>query len=141
MMVRPLSHKARGRQKYQARLRVAAAEVIGEPLASSRLYAKVLYLYRGRKAVGDADNLSKPVLGALKGLVYGDDAQVALRVAGIVNLDVDEYRLARDGMGGEPLSRLIEYLTLDCSQLDVLCVEVGLLDGLRLGVGLDLWGA
>ena len=45
------------------------------PLLSGEVMVTITYLYEGASL--DVDNIPKPILDALKGLVYSDDAQVS----------------------------------------------------------------
>jgi hypothetical protein len=112
---RPLSYGSRGRAKYQERLRSAYIEKFGKDYPKGQtLYGVVYYLKKTLNTL-DADNLSKPVWDALSGAAYGDDSEIRLRHAGIVdmrNFNIDEFDLTHvpddvsdhliDAVGREP---------------------------------------
>ena len=103
-------------------------------LAAKRLYCKVFYFHMGSRTV-DADNLSKPVLDALKGCVYGGDSQVVLRVAAKVDLAHDTYTIA-PGLDGLPHYEALQLMISDPAQeKDILYVEVGELPRFDLHLG------
>jgi hypothetical protein len=86
---RPLSYNASRdadrRAAYRSRLRAAwlRAGAVGGRIAPPCL---AYHLHR-QEVEGDADNISKPVRDALRGLAYDDDAAVLLRVAAKIRID------------------------------------------------------
>jgi hypothetical protein len=125
-----LSSNARGRTKYQAALAEEAQDISSVPMLGQRLYSKVYYFHHGKSGI-DADNLSKPILDALNGIVYRDDSQVVLRTAAKIALDVDTYELIQRGIAPDLYQRLIELIT---REMDVLYIEVGELDKFTLSL-------
>lgn len=71
---------------YRERVRKAARATAGTALLNGRLYARVIWFYR-RHRVGDVDNLVKPILDSLKGVVFNDDREVAECQVVAVDLD------------------------------------------------------
>ena len=78
----PKSHNSNRRQKYQ--------DAIGEIFDSNgfkdlpltgKLYARIYYFHKGEPKVPDADNISKPIMDALKDHAYDDDSIVIHRTA------------------------------------------------------------
>ena len=128
---RAISYNARGKVRFQSGLAADALAVVAAPFTSSPLYAKVVYFHRGRSTL-DADNLSKPVLDALKGVVYTDDSQIVLRVAAKVALEVDTYEIRATAAIMTEYQQLIGLLA---TEEYVLYIEVGDLDAVRLSVG------
>jgi Holliday junction resolvase RusA-like endonuclease len=53
------------------------------------LYGTVYYFFKEDKR-NDADNLSKPVWDCLNNLVYTDDKQIKLRIAGVFDLNKND---------------------------------------------------
>jgi hypothetical protein len=127
---KPLAHRSGGERKYQSFLKGEARHSISIPLAG-RLYSKAYYFHRGKSDI-DADNLSKPILDAFKGIIYHDDAQVVLRVVSKINLETDTYELIQDGIPPDRYQRLIELIS---SEQHVLYLEVGELTSFRLNLG------
>jgi Holliday junction resolvase RusA-like endonuclease len=76
---RPVSgqtHSPKSRENYKAELGslASAAFTLLEPLTGD-LYARIIWFYKGRKGriEGDIDNIIKPILDSLRGIVYRDD--------------------------------------------------------------------
>lgn len=69
---------------------------------AENLYARVYYFHQ-RREVADADNISKPIIDALKGHAYKDDKQVIFRSAACLdmreNFDIDFTDLSTDIVG------------------------------------------
>lgn len=128
---RPLSINAANRAKFKAELARIAHNSVEGPFTSSQLYCKVWYFYRGPSDV-DADNMSKPVLDALEGIVYENDRQVVIRVAAKVSIDVGSYEIAPPVDALDAFDRFTEFLAVEHH---VLYIEIGEIDTLRLAVG------
>lgn len=79
----------RAKEKYKQEINIGFAREIpdAEPLDGA-LYAVVYFFHHGISLyeMPDADNLSKPVLDALKGVAYADDRQVLVRTSGLFDL-------------------------------------------------------
>ncbi len=75
----PVSHQTRRRSRVrewtQEVQNVAKSRWDTEPPVVGEVMVTITYLYRGTSM--DVDNLPKPILDALKGLVYSDDGQVS----------------------------------------------------------------
>jgi crossover junction endodeoxyribonuclease RusA len=72
----------RSRNLWRERVAGAARNQLGPkyPPIEEEISVVVIYFYRGQAAL-DVDNIAKPLLDALKGVVFRDDAQVSeLRV-------------------------------------------------------------
>lgn len=82
---RPRSYNAEGRKAYQRRLAQMAVDQ-NPTMLTGDLYGRIYYFHRGARDI-DADNLSKPIMDALRGTVFGDDRQVRLRLAAKVDLE------------------------------------------------------
>lgn len=120
---KPLSVNARRRAAYDDNLRTAyRAAHADETLPDGPLYGKVYYFHMEPTGL-DADNLSKPVWDALKGLPYSDDKSIRLREAGLIDLrntPVETFDLTT--LPGPVAQRLIEVLG---SAPHVVYVEIG----------------
>lgn len=55
-----------------------------DPNSTDALYG-IVYFFSARQLAIDADNLSKPIWDALRGLVFDDDRRVELRYAGVIS--------------------------------------------------------
>jgi hypothetical protein len=56
---------------------------------SGDLYGAVYYFFKEDKK-NDADNLSKPIWDCLNNVVYKDDKQIKLRIAGVFDLNKND---------------------------------------------------
>ena len=81
----PISAQAHGssRGKWKKRVEGAAKAAIagGNPAFGVEISATIIYFYVGRTTL-DLDNIAKPILDALTGVVYQDDgllAQITVR--------------------------------------------------------------
>jgi hypothetical protein len=74
---RPISLQGAGRLKYQVRLKEHALIAFAgrEPLRG-KLYVRVIYFHRVMRKKADVDNIIKPILDALKGVVFADDSAI-----------------------------------------------------------------
>lgn len=74
----PISQQAKGASKARWKAKVhSAAQAVwpaGKAPMADPVLVKVTYYYEGARL--DVDNMVKPILDALNGLVYVDDAQV-----------------------------------------------------------------
>jgi Holliday junction resolvase RusA-like endonuclease len=87
--------KAKFSRNYTAAIQSAARAVFTTPLESSSI--EVIIAFADAQARPDVDNVSKPILDALKGIVFWDDHQVrANRVEALP--DDDNLRT----VGGRP---------------------------------------
>lgn len=73
---RPVSGQTKSpksKENYKAEIRNHAREAFTfEELLSGELYARIIWFYKGR-IEGDVDNIIKPILDAIRGIVYRDD--------------------------------------------------------------------
>ncbi|MBI2300021.1 MAG: RusA family crossover junction endodeoxyribonuclease [Armatimonadetes bacterium] len=113
-------------REYKAYLHQAALAHQAEPehVSSADLYARIVWFHQPVAAVGklaDVDNIAKPILDALKGVVYIDDRQV-------VRLAISRHAVAElaDSAGRSPEAsdELVNRLASQPYQ-DILYVEVG----------------
>lgn len=65
------SPKSRENYKIELGNLARAAFTLAEPL-SGDLYARIIWFYKG-KIEGDIDNIIKPILDSIRGIVYYDD--------------------------------------------------------------------
>jgi len=67
--------------RYRERITEAARQVVPYPVKSTRIDIEIYFQFRGPLRP-DVDNIIKPILDALKDIVYFDDSQVrSIRVA------------------------------------------------------------
>lgn len=61
------------------------------------LYGEIIYLYKEEKNL-DADNISKPIWDALKGVAFHDDNQIKIR--SVVSLNMNQFQIYEVDMDG-----------------------------------------
>jgi hypothetical protein len=104
---RPLSGQkgSRSSSRYAQSIRDAAQQVVPYPSATTRIDVEIWYKSSGTSRP-DVDNVAKPILDALKGLVYLDDEQV--RSVRIVALPANETYSLGGWVDGPVFFRLID---------------------------------
>lgn len=129
---RPASGRSEGKRRYQARVeRQASAAVHSQnwrAAGNDQLCVRIVYVRRQGPMV-DVDNLSKPILDALKGIVYDDDHQVVCLVVGICRSGT---QLELTNLSDPEIAQLQDLLE---SEDDFVCVEVGIVRNLTLRIG------
>lgn len=85
---KPLSQGASGQKAYRARIRAAAAAAVSKPSDSNRIDIDIIFASKDRSLRADVDNIGKPVLDALKDVLYTDDRQV--RSIRVIALPLDD---------------------------------------------------
>jgi Holliday junction resolvase RusA-like endonuclease len=72
----PISLQKKGNtEHYKEKIRTTASTVVPQPTKSPRIDVDILFSSK-RSLRADVDNIIKPILDALKGVVYIDDNQV-----------------------------------------------------------------
>jgi hypothetical protein len=83
----------------------------------------VLYYFFKKDLQSDVDNLSKPLWDNLKGLIFSDDNQIKLRIAGSYNLSKNGYSvLDFTGLTGGMVTELLDAFD---SENHIMYVECG----------------
>jgi len=78
--VKPKSHQSgRKNDRYKEQLRAAARDH-GAKVQSGARYARIIW-FQLEQTPGDVDNMTKPILDALRAVVYQDDDQIVRRLA------------------------------------------------------------
>ena len=99
--------------------------------AGQPLYSRILWLCR-RPNFGDVDNIVKPILDALKGIVFDDDALISQSL--VTRIDPRHaYEIVDAGEPNEPFQELIDLLSMKLD--DIIYVEVGRISSQRLVFG------
>ena len=134
--IRPKSSNKR-HAKYESRLRAEAASCHQGGPISGKFFVRVLWFHRVPLLQDDADtdNISKPIVDALRGVVYTDDSMVVKRLAQRVDMT--------GGLGsvtlrdkGAPAGAIDELLALlGGSEPHVVYVEVGLMGAEDVSLG------
>lgn len=135
---KPLSYNSSRKEAYVSRLRGAFLDAGGALGAvDPPHYGLVYFLYKVDVPI-DADNMSKPVWDALRGLAFEDDATVRLRVAG--KIGISGTRRTRFDLSGVPnatAERLTTYIGSQRRRHDyILYVELGTLRDRMFAFGL-----
>lgn len=82
----PKSQQAKSRARYCAKIKVLAAAQAQHLLRGSKIDIDILFGAKNRSVRADVDNVAKPILDALKRVVYADDKQIrSLRVLAIAS--------------------------------------------------------
>jgi hypothetical protein len=84
----------------------AAKQSIGKPLKTPRIDIDIVFACKDRNLRADVDNVAKPVLDALKDVLYDDDRQV--RSVRVVALPLDDVFKASGPVTAETWKRLLE---------------------------------
>jgi hypothetical protein len=120
--VRPVSVQSkRGTPGFIASLRVmAATNFAGRRMLEGDLYARIIWFHDRQN--GDVDNIIKPILDALEGVVYRDDRLIVKCSSERVDLR-QTYRLSDAGVPSELYDELVALLGRNHPH--ILYVEVG----------------
>ena len=101
----PKSRQSSRFDSYRDSIRAAARENFPAPL-HGRFEIEVIFADKHRTRP-DADNVLKPILDALRGIVYLDDSQVIFAKARLVPVD-DQLRTTHDGTPHHTFIRLLD---------------------------------
>ena len=105
----PRSLSAEKKAGYMERVRQVAAQQVASPLRSGRLDIDIIFAAKDRLLRPDVDNIAKPILDALKGVIYDDDRQV--RSVRIVAVPLDDAsRFSGQPVTVSRLARADEFL-------------------------------
>ena len=101
----------------------AAGTRFAGPLLQGPLYARIIWFHKYKTTEGDADNIAKRLLDALKGVVYSDDHSITHCLAARIDATLD-MEISQTGVGTNVFQELLQLLG-DPNVRDVLYVEVG----------------
>jgi len=99
-------HNRKAHQNYIELIRNAAKQVVPHPTKSKRLDIEI-WFQAETSLRADVDNIIKPVLDGLKGVVYLDDSQV--RSVKATALPADDVYSMHEWTNAEVLLRLTEH--------------------------------
>ena len=102
----PRSLAAQKKEAYTALIQEAARAVFKKPAQSPRIDVEIIFAAKDRNLRADVDNVAKPILDALKGIVYDDDKQV--RSVRIVALPLDDAFKLPGEASQKSFARLLE---------------------------------
>jgi len=132
MLRRPASQQG-ANNNYKESVAEEARRAHGDAaLMEGDLYARIIWLHN-IKARGDIDNIVKPILDALKGVVYADDSSIAQCLSQHVDATRDyEFspRFLREDIADELRNALAQ------SESHMVYVEVGIVPTQRIRFGL-----
>ncbi len=123
---KPKSYNSKDKKKalqYQHHMQVAFTESYPvHALLTEDLYGLIYHFFRQNIGI-DADNLSKPIWDSLKGIVFKDDKQVKMRIAGSFDLTANDLTVLNfSGLPGAVIASLLEAIE---TEEHVLYVECG----------------
>ena len=114
----PKSLSAKKKAGYVDRVKQVAGQIVPEPLRGGRLDIEIVFAARDRFLRPDVDNVAKPILDALKDVLYRDDRQV--RSVRVVALPLDDaFRLSGERGALDRLFRGNEFLVNVYEGLDL----------------------
>lgn len=120
----PKSANAEGRflVNYQQRIADDAnARYKSAAVVSDRLYIRIVWFTR-KKGGPDVDNIIKPIVDALKGIIYKDDALISQCLS--VRIDLEKpYKVSNDSISDDKYQELVDTINSECN--DVLYIEIG----------------
>lgn len=91
-------------------------------LSSGDMYGLVFHFYNKNLKI-DADNISKPLWDCLKGVLYEDDFQIKVRLAGSFDLSSNDFNILDfSGLNGDLIDEMLDALE---HEEHVLYVECG----------------
>ena len=118
---RPVSAGPGPNEKYKQAVREAALRRFPDgPIVEGLLYVRITWFHR-KPTTQDVDNIVKPILDALKGVVFKDDFRVSQCLATRIDLALD-YTLSGN-IRSETFDELMDLI--DSGHDHVLCIEAG----------------
>jgi Holliday junction resolvase RusA-like endonuclease len=120
---RPPSANRGPNAKFTAAVVAAAGARFVGPLLRGPLYARIFWFHKYKTTEGDADNIAKRLLDALKGVVYPDDHLITHCLAARIDATLD-MEISQAGVDANVFQELLQLLG-DPSVRDILYVEVG----------------
>jgi len=121
---RPRSlQRKRSNDRYRDEIRnLAKTKMNGAPILSRvSLYTRILWLRRHKIDI-DVDNIVKPILDALEGIVFADDTLISQCMVTRIDLD-RSYEIIDAGAPTESYRELLDLLKVGAS--DIIYIEVG----------------
>jgi hypothetical protein len=123
---RPLSYNScRGTKKMNYKIALIDSFNAYNPshsILNGDLYATIYYFFN-RNLDLDADNLSKPVWDCLNGLLFNDDNQIKIRIAGSFDLTTGDYSVI--DMSGLQGNLVVDLLDAFENEEHIVYVECG----------------
>jgi Holliday junction resolvase RusA-like endonuclease len=111
-----------GLRKYRKEIKdAAAAKFQNAPSDRDWLYIRII-LFTWKKGGPDIDNIIKPIVDALKGVVYRDDKQISHCLSTRIDLEKPN-NIPSDNISSDLYKELIDMI--NAKRSDVLYIEVG----------------
>jgi hypothetical protein len=118
----PRSLDAERQQGYRQALRDGArAQYTDEPSRAESLYVRIVWFSR-KKGGPDTDNIVKPILDELDGIIYRTDAQIKQCLATRIDL-TKPYAISDRNVPDDLYRSLVDLIS--SSHSDILFIEVG----------------
>jgi Holliday junction resolvase RusA-like endonuclease len=102
---------------------LAKGAYFGEVVNEGPLYSRVIWFHRKTETM-DVDNIVKPVLDALEGVVYSNDFLIIQSLATRIDVSSGEFELVDQGLPGVSYEGLVRLLGSGVD--DILYIEIGL---------------
>jgi hypothetical protein len=130
--VKPKSHQSGGKNtRYKEQLG-ASARAHGAKVLSGPLYARIIW-FQLEQTPGDVDNMTKPILDALRGVVYQDDDQIVRRLTEKTVTSSRSFSMTPSEAPTETTQAELESLV--GTEQHVLYIEVGPVTDPRISFG------
>ena len=135
---RPVSAQKKGKkQRFKQAIRNAAMRQVGKakmPLLNGELYARITWFHRVYPQL-DIDNIPKPILDALVGIVYDDDHRIAQCLTSRIDTRQD-HKLPDVHPVPDILKELHQLINVKKLE-NVIYIEIGQLSKLKILFGPD----
>lgn len=129
---KPRSINAGTSDQYKGALQKAFTRYCKNSAFSSPIYSRIYYFNRVSHRI-DVDNFSKPILDALKGFAYADDAVVEFRQSGVIDLQRED--ISSFDLSGMPEAVLEDFIQSIQNEDHLIYVEMGHLDKCMFAFG------
>lgn len=126
------------RQLYLEELMISLSQfdTITAPFEDN-LYGLVYHFYKKDEGI-DADNISKPLWDILTGIMFIDDRQIKLRIAGSIDISSGDFSIFDfSNLRGEIIAELIEAFE---TKSHIVYVECGKLENFMYNFSLEQYG-
>lgn len=117
----PKSVQAVWKEKYKEAIKDAAKARYSEAPAEGSVYIRITW-FQGSKGGPDVDNIIKPILDALEGVIFENDSQISQCLATRIDL-AKPYTISDRHISGDSFQEL-SYL-LGSTPGDILYIEIG----------------
>lgn len=130
---KPVSANRGPNPKFTSSVVAAAGSRFNGSLLTGALYARIIWFHKYKTKEGDADNIAKRLLDALKGVVFVDDHSITHCLCARIDATLD-MEIKQTGVDPIVFQELLQLLG-DPIVRDVLYVEVGKHSGKAVSFG------